>query len=46
MGQTNELDATYAAIAETKEKLFEMLSKKLSMNKDLESTMARVVSVS
>ena len=46
MRQTNELESTYAAIAESKEKLFEMLLKKLSTSKDLESTMARVVAVS
>ena len=35
MEQPYELESTYAAIVETKEELFEMISKKLSKSKDL-----------
>ena len=46
MEQTSELESTYAAIVETKEELFEMISKKLSMSKNSEYTVATVVAVS
>ena len=46
MEQPSELESTYAAIVETKEELFEMISKKLSMSKDSEHTMATIVAVS
>ena len=46
MEQPYELESTYAAIVETKEELFEMISKKLSKSKDLEQTVATVVAVS
>ena len=46
MEQPNELESTYAAIVQTEEELFEMISKKLSKSKDLEQTVATVVAVS
>ena len=46
MEQASELESTYAAIVETKEELFEMISKKLSRGKDSEHTMATIVAVS
>ena len=46
MEPTSEVESTYAAIVETKEELFEMISKKHSMNKDLEYTVATIVAVS
>ncbi|KFM18879.1 hypothetical protein AAA799P11_00910 [Marine Group I thaumarchaeote SCGC AAA799-P11] len=46
MTQTNELESTYAAIVETKEELLKMISKKLSMSKDSEYTVATIVAVS
>ena len=45
MEQT-EIELTYAAIVGTKEELLEMVSKKLSMNKDSDQTIATVVAVS
>ena len=45
MEQT-EIELTYAAIVGTKEELLEMISKKLSMNKDSDQTIATVVAVS
>lgn len=46
MEQTGDLESTYAAIVETKKELFEMISKKLSMSKDSEQTVATIVAVS
>ena len=46
MEQTSELGSTYAAIVETKEELFEMISKKLSKSKDSEQTVATIAVVS
>ena len=46
MEQPYELESTYAAIVETKEELFEMISKKLSKSKDLEHAVATIVAVS
>lgn len=41
-----ELESAYAAIVETKEELFQMISRKLSMNKYSEHTVATIVTVS
>ena len=38
MEQVIESESTYAAIVETEEELFQMISKKHSANKDLEYT--------
>ena len=46
MERTNQLESTYAIIVETKEELFEMISKQLSRNKNSGQTMARIAVVS
>ena len=46
MVQVIESESTYAAIVETEEELFQMISKKHSTSKELEHTVATIVSVS
>ncbi|WP_185736618.1 hypothetical protein [Candidatus Nitrosopumilus sp. SW] len=46
MTQESMLESTFAAIAKTEEELFQMISKKLSKDKEMEQPMATIVAVS